>query len=78
MGLFVDMMDPEEMMMGAGENDPDLEAELASITGSKAVQGGRNKQKEKSECLLFLLPGTGRQQRTCRVYCNECILSLRD
>ncbi|XP_037537801.1 coiled-coil and C2 domain-containing protein 1B [Nematolebias whitei] len=48
MGLFVDMMDPEEMMMGAGENDPDLEAELAAITGSKAVEGGRGKQKEKN------------------------------
>lgn len=46
--------------MGAGENDPDLEAELAAITGSKAVGGGRGKQKEKSECLPFLLPGTWR------------------
>ncbi|XP_017266457.1 coiled-coil and C2 domain-containing protein 1B isoform X2 [Kryptolebias marmoratus] len=45
MGLFVDMMDPEEMMMGAGEDDPDLEAELAAITGSKAGGGGRVKQK---------------------------------
>lgn len=73
MGLFVDMMDPEEMMMGAGVNDPDLEAELASITGSKAV-GGRSKQKEKSECLLFLLPGTGCQQRVM----NASFNSLRD
>ncbi|KAI3374691.1 hypothetical protein L3Q82_021263 [Scortum barcoo] len=49
MGLFVDL-DPEEMMMGTEENldDPDLEAELAAITGNKAAAGGRAKQKGKS------------------------------
>ncbi|XP_054479145.1 coiled-coil and C2 domain-containing protein 1B isoform X2 [Anoplopoma fimbria] len=49
MGLFVDL-DPEEMMMGVEGNvdDPDLEAELAAITGNKAVAGGRAKQKGKS------------------------------
>ncbi|XP_068455514.1 coiled-coil and C2 domain-containing protein 1B [Clinocottus analis] len=48
MGLFVDL-NPEEMMMGmeGSVDDPDLEAELAAITGSKAV-GGRAKQKGKS------------------------------
>ncbi|XP_026169274.1 coiled-coil and C2 domain-containing protein 1B isoform X2 [Mastacembelus armatus] len=48
MGLFVDL-DPEEMMMGVEDNldDPDLEAELASITGNKAAAGGRAKQKGK-------------------------------
>ncbi|KAM4728396.1 coiled-coil and C2 domain-containing protein 1B isoform 2-T2 [Anableps anableps] len=47
MGLFVDL-DPEEIMMGAEENldDPDLEAELAAITGNKAR--GRVKPKGKS------------------------------
>ncbi|KAM6989571.1 LOW QUALITY PROTEIN: coiled-coil and C2 domain-containing protein 1B [Tautogolabrus adspersus] len=45
MGLFVD---PEEMMMGMeGDlDDPDLEAELAAITGNQA--GGRAKHKGKS------------------------------
>lgn len=49
MGLFVDL-DPEEMMMGMEGNldDPDLEAELAAITGSKAAAGGRAKPKGKS------------------------------
>ncbi|TNN88511.1 Coiled-coil and C2 domain-containing protein 1B [Liparis tanakae] len=49
MGLFVDL-DPEEMMMGmeGSVDDPDLEAELAAITGSKAPAGGRAKQKGKS------------------------------
>ncbi|XP_070775003.1 coiled-coil and C2 domain-containing protein 1B [Enoplosus armatus] len=49
MGLFVDL-DPEEMMMGMEGNldDPDLEAELAAITGNKAAAGGRAKQKGKS------------------------------
>ncbi|XP_056276428.1 coiled-coil and C2 domain-containing protein 1B isoform X2 [Pseudoliparis swirei] len=49
MGLFVDL-DPEEMMMGmeGSVDDPDLEAELAAITGSKAAAGGRAKQKGKS------------------------------
>ncbi|XP_034743997.1 coiled-coil and C2 domain-containing protein 1B isoform X2 [Etheostoma cragini] len=49
MGLFVDL-DPEEMMMGMEGNldDPDLEAELAAITGNRAAAGGRAKQKGKS------------------------------
>lgn len=49
MGLFVDL-NPEEMMMGMEENldDPDLEAELAAITGNKAAAGGRAKQKGKT------------------------------
>ncbi|XP_034410579.1 coiled-coil and C2 domain-containing protein 1B isoform X2 [Cyclopterus lumpus] len=49
MGLFVDL-DPEEMMMGmeGSVDDPDLEAELAAITGNKAAAGGRAKQKGKS------------------------------
>ncbi|XP_074508082.1 coiled-coil and C2 domain-containing protein 1B isoform X3 [Sebastes fasciatus] len=49
MGLFVDL-DSEEMMMGMEGNldDPDLEAELAAITGNKAAAGGRAKQKGKS------------------------------
>uniref|UniRef100_A0AAQ5X5Z1 C2 domain-containing protein n=1 Tax=Amphiprion ocellaris TaxID=80972 RepID=A0AAQ5X5Z1_AMPOC len=49
MGLFVDL-DPEEMMLGVEGNldDPDLEAELAAITGNKAAAGGRTKPKGKS------------------------------
>ncbi|XP_059201384.1 coiled-coil and C2 domain-containing protein 1B isoform X2 [Centropristis striata] len=49
MGLFVEL-DPEEMMMGMeGDlDDPDLEAELAAITGNKAAAGGRAKPKGKS------------------------------
>ncbi|XP_061694611.1 coiled-coil and C2 domain-containing protein 1B [Syngnathoides biaculeatus] len=51
MGLFV-AMDPEDMMtMGAEEglDDPDLEAELAAITGGKApAASGRSKQKGRS------------------------------
>uniref|UniRef100_A0A3B5MQU0 C2 domain-containing protein n=1 Tax=Xiphophorus couchianus TaxID=32473 RepID=A0A3B5MQU0_9TELE len=49
MGLFVDL-NPEEMMMGAEENldDPDLEAELAAITGNKAAARGKAKPKGKS------------------------------
>ncbi|MED6294890.1 hypothetical protein CHARACLAT_025743 [Characodon lateralis] len=49
MGLFVDL-DPEKMLMGAEENldDPDLEAELAAITGNKANTRGRVKPKGKS------------------------------
>lgn len=49
MGLFVDL-DPEEMMVGMEENldDPDLEAELAAITGNKAAAGGRARQKGKN------------------------------
>ncbi|KAF3857965.1 hypothetical protein F7725_011166 [Dissostichus mawsoni] len=48
MGLFVDL-DSEEMMgMEGNLEDPDLEAELAAITGNKAAAGGRAKQKGKS------------------------------
>ncbi|XP_068604893.1 coiled-coil and C2 domain-containing protein 1B [Brachionichthys hirsutus] len=45
LGLFVDL-DPEETMMDV--DDPDLEAELAAITGNKAATGGRAKRKGKS------------------------------
>lgn len=47
MGLF---MDPEEMMKGMDENldDPDLEAELAALTGGKAVSRGRARPKGKA------------------------------
>uniref|UniRef100_A0A669F5S0 Coiled-coil and C2 domain containing 1B n=1 Tax=Oreochromis niloticus TaxID=8128 RepID=A0A669F5S0_ORENI len=49
MGLFVDL-NPDEMMMGMDGNldDPDLEAELAAITGKKAAAGGKAGQKGKS------------------------------
>ncbi|TKS79578.1 Coiled-coil and C2 domain-containing protein 1B [Collichthys lucidus] len=49
MGLFVDL-DSEEMMMGMDGNldDPDLEAELAAITGNKPGAGGRAKHKGRS------------------------------
>ncbi|KAK5919877.1 hypothetical protein CgunFtcFv8_023738 [Champsocephalus gunnari] len=48
MGLFVDL-DSEEMMgMEGNLEDPDLEAELAALTGNKAAAGGRAKQKGKS------------------------------
>lgn len=47
MGLF---MDPEEMMKGMDENldDPDLEAELAALTGGKAVRRERGRPKGKA------------------------------
>lgn len=48
MGLFLDL-DPEEMMMEGNLDDPDLESELAAITGNKAAAGGRAKQKGKRE-----------------------------
>lgn len=48
MGLFVDL-DPEQMAMEGNVDDPDLEAELAAITGNKTAGGGRPKQKGKSE-----------------------------
>lgn len=38
------------MMMEENLDDPDLEAELAALTGSKAAAGGRAKHKGKSEC----------------------------
>ncbi|XP_056149967.1 coiled-coil and C2 domain-containing protein 1B [Lampris incognitus] len=50
MGLFVDF-NPEEMMIGMEENldDPDLEAELAAITGNKAAAaGGSTRQKART------------------------------
>ncbi|XP_067331717.1 coiled-coil and C2 domain-containing protein 1B isoform X3 [Channa argus] len=49
MGLFVDL-DPEEIMTGMEENldDPDLEAELAAITGNKTAAKGRVKPKGKA------------------------------
>lgn len=47
MGLF---MDPEDMMKSMEENlnDPDLEAELAALTGGKPVTRGRAKPKGKA------------------------------
>uniref|UniRef100_A0A669EKJ9 Coiled-coil and C2 domain-containing protein 1B n=1 Tax=Oreochromis niloticus TaxID=8128 RepID=A0A669EKJ9_ORENI len=56
MGLFVDL-NPDEMMMGMDGNldDPDLEAELAAITGKKAAAGGKAGQKGKSECSSYNL-----------------------
>lgn len=56
MGLFVDL-NPEEMMMGMDGNldDPDLEAELAAITGKKAAAGGKARQKGKSKCSSYNL-----------------------
>lgn len=49
MGLFVEM-DPEEMLKGMNENldDPDLEAELAALTGGKPAARGRAKPKGKT------------------------------
>ncbi|XP_069014043.1 LOW QUALITY PROTEIN: coiled-coil and C2 domain-containing protein 1B [Embiotoca jacksoni] len=52
LGLFVDL-NPEEMMavggMDGSLDDPDLEAELAAITGNKAAAaGGRAKEKGRS------------------------------
>uniref|UniRef100_A0A8C4IY54 Coiled-coil and C2 domain containing 1B n=1 Tax=Dicentrarchus labrax TaxID=13489 RepID=A0A8C4IY54_DICLA len=49
MGLFVDL-DPEDMILMEGSlDDPDLEAELAAITGDKAAAGGgRARQKGKT------------------------------
>lgn len=49
MGLFLDL-DPEQMMVDENLDDPDLEAELAAITGNKGAAGGRPKGKGKSEC----------------------------
>ncbi|NXT68429.1 C2D1B protein, partial [Chaetops frenatus] len=48
LGLFVDF-NPEEMLLGAeeGEDDGDLEAELAAITGAK-VKEGKPKSKVKT------------------------------
>lgn len=55
MGLFVDL-NPEEMMMDADENldDPDLEAELAAITGNTVITKGRVKPKGKSKLSFFI------------------------
>lgn len=49
MGLFLDL-DPEEMVVDENLDDPDLEAELAAITGNKGAAGGRAKNKGKSKC----------------------------
>ncbi|NXJ62093.1 C2D1B protein, partial [Rostratula benghalensis] len=48
LGLFVDF-NPEEMLLGAeeGEDDGDLEAELAALTGAK-VKEGKSKPKGKA------------------------------
>lgn len=54
MGLFLEL-DPEQVMMEANLDDPDLEAELAAITGNKAGAGGKAKPKRKSKHLAFLL-----------------------
>ncbi|NWS52443.1 C2D1B protein, partial [Chunga burmeisteri] len=50
LGLFVDF-NPEEVLLGAeeGEDDGDLEAELAAITGAKVKEG---KSKPKGKTLL--------------------------
>lgn len=37
-------------MMEGNLDDPDLEAELAAITGNKAAAGGRAKPKGRSAC----------------------------
>ncbi|XP_075877921.1 coiled-coil and C2 domain-containing protein 1B isoform X2 [Nelusetta ayraudi] len=47
MGLFLDL-DPEQMVVDENLDDPDLEAELAAITGNKGAAGGRAKNKGKS------------------------------
>lgn len=47
MGLFLEL-DPEQVMMEGNLDDPDLEAELAAITGSKAGAGAKAKPKRKS------------------------------
>uniref|UniRef100_A0A3Q3X3Y0 Coiled-coil and C2 domain-containing protein 1B n=1 Tax=Mola mola TaxID=94237 RepID=A0A3Q3X3Y0_MOLML len=47
MGLFLDL-DPEEMLLEGNLDDPDLEAELATITGNKTAAGGKVKPKGKS------------------------------
>ncbi|XP_061775610.1 coiled-coil and C2 domain-containing protein 1B-like isoform X1 [Nerophis ophidion] len=48
MGLFLDL-DPEGMMMDAEENldDPDLEAELASLTGGKSAANAEGRARSK-------------------------------
>lgn len=47
MGLFLEL-DPEQVMIEGNLDDPDLEAELAAITGNKAGAGGKAKPKRKS------------------------------
>lgn len=56
MGLFLDL-NPEEMLLEGNLDDPDLEAELAAITGNKAAAGGKVKSKGKSECCLRSMLG---------------------
>lgn len=53
MGLFLEL-DPEQVMEG-NLDDPDLEAELAALTGNAAGAGGRAKPERKSWCSPFLL-----------------------
>uniref|UniRef100_A0A674MM16 Coiled-coil and C2 domain-containing protein 1B n=1 Tax=Takifugu rubripes TaxID=31033 RepID=A0A674MM16_TAKRU len=47
MGLFLEL-DPEQVMTEGNLDDPDLEAELAALTGNAAGAGGRVKPKGKS------------------------------
>lgn len=47
MGLFLEL-DPEQVMTEGNLDDPDLEAELAALTGNAAGPGGRVKPKGKS------------------------------
>lgn len=47
MGLFLEL-DPEQVMTEDNLDDPDLEAELAALTGNAAGAGGRAKPKRKS------------------------------
>lgn len=47
MGLFLEL-DPGQVMMEGNLDDPDLEAELAFITGNKAGAGGKARPKRKS------------------------------
>lgn len=56
MGLFLDL-DPEEMLLEGNLDDPDLETELATITGNKTAAGGKVKPKGKSECCLVVYAG---------------------
>lgn len=54
MGLFLEL-GPEQVMTEGDLDDPDLEAELAALTGRAAGAGGRAKPKRKSWCTLLLL-----------------------
>ncbi|KAM6948219.1 coiled-coil and C2 domain-containing protein 1B [Aplochiton taeniatus] len=48
MGLFLDINQEDMMGMDGNLDDPDLEAELAAITGNSTAAGGRAKQKAKT------------------------------